>query len=340
MMYKYLIFLIIFGISCSKSTSNITTKQVTTQLPTAPSNLQIVFVSPTSVKLTWDDQSTNEQGFKIERKDDSGNYFLISTVSTNVTSYTDANLSPNSSYSYRVSSYNTSGISVSFSNTVNFTGLRNGLLAFYPFNGNANDESGNGNNGFVNGATLDSDRFGNLLSSYSFNGASFISIQNKNLISPGPFSISCWIKLGTYFTTNFDNAIIGQWSASGDQKFLLSFREQNSYRGIGFYLNNGANQFSYYNTNWIPSLTNWYHVVAVYSPGNYVETYINGHIIYSSTTANLPSPSKTFTPTNTLIQIGHSSALNRELYFVGNIDDVKIYNRELSLNEISYLYSN
>ena len=45
-----------------------------------------------------------------------------------------------------------------------------GLLAYYPFNGNANDESGNGNNGTVNEAILSADRNGNANSSYSFDG--------------------------------------------------------------------------------------------------------------------------------------------------------------------------
>ena len=45
-----------------------------------------------------------------------------------------------------------------------------GLVAYYPFNGNANDESGNGNHGTVNGATLTTDRDGNENSSYSFDG--------------------------------------------------------------------------------------------------------------------------------------------------------------------------
>ena len=48
--------------------------------------------------------------------------------------------------------------------------LTNGLVAYYPFNGNANDASGNGNNGIVNGATLASDRFGRANQAYSFNG--------------------------------------------------------------------------------------------------------------------------------------------------------------------------
>ena len=53
--------------------------------------------------------------------------------------------------------------------------LQQGLVAYYPFNGNANDESGNGNNGTVNGATLASDRFGNVGSAYSFDGVSDLS---------------------------------------------------------------------------------------------------------------------------------------------------------------------
>ncbi|MCE2847262.1 MAG: hypothetical protein LW707_09600, partial [Sphingobacteriales bacterium] len=53
----------------------------------------------------------------------------------------------------------------------------NGLVGWWPFNGNANDESGNGNHGVVNGAVLTPDRFGFSAKAYSFNGTSnFISI--------------------------------------------------------------------------------------------------------------------------------------------------------------------
>ena len=62
------------------------------------------------------------------------------------------------------------------------TNLQNGLVAFYPFCGNANDESGNGNNGTVNGATLTTDRFGNLNSAYSFSNST-ISVPYKSYLS-------------------------------------------------------------------------------------------------------------------------------------------------------------
>ena len=55
-----------------------------------------------------------------------------------------------------------------------------GLVAWYPFNGNANDESGNENHGTVNGATLTADRFGNVNGAYSFDGGSHINILSSS----------------------------------------------------------------------------------------------------------------------------------------------------------------
>jgi hypothetical protein len=55
----------------------------------------------------------------------------------------------------------------------------NGLVGWWPFNGNANDESGNGNHGTVNGATLTNDRFGNVNGAYSFNGSNVLIPLNN-----------------------------------------------------------------------------------------------------------------------------------------------------------------
>ncbi len=53
-----------------------------------------------------------------------------------------------------------------------------GLLAFYSFTGNANDESGNGYNGTINGASLTNDRFANPNSAIQFNPLNFIEVPN------------------------------------------------------------------------------------------------------------------------------------------------------------------
>ena len=69
-----------------------------------------------------------------------------------------------------------------------------GLVGYWPFIGNANDESGNGNNGTVTGATLTADRFGNSNSAYSFDGQSYIRVphnQNYNF-GIGNYTLSVW----------------------------------------------------------------------------------------------------------------------------------------------------
>ena len=68
----------------------------------------------------------------------------------------------------------------------------NGLVGWWPFNENANDESGNGNNGTVNGSTLTTDRFGNINQAYSFLNSSIL-VNNPIGLPTGnaPYTLSC-----------------------------------------------------------------------------------------------------------------------------------------------------
>ena len=69
------------------------------------------------------------------------------------------------------------------------------LVGYWPFCGNVNDESGNGNNGTVNGANT-TDRFGNLDKAYSFDGVSNdINLGNVGAFDFGgnDFSVSIWV---------------------------------------------------------------------------------------------------------------------------------------------------
>ena len=77
--------------------------------------------------------------------------------------------------------------------------LTNGLIAYYPFNGNANDESGNGNNGTVTAATLALDRFGIANAAYAFDGASSMitAPDSPSLRIPGDITVACWVNLAS-----------------------------------------------------------------------------------------------------------------------------------------------
>src|SRR5580693_6339652 len=77
--------------------------------------------------------------------------------------------------------------------------LTNGLVAYYPFNGNANDASGNGNNGTVNGATLTPDRFGNTNSAYNFNGTNnYIGFANVPTSQVDNWTMTAWVKPASF----------------------------------------------------------------------------------------------------------------------------------------------
>ncbi len=111
-------------------------KQCVTQLqpqpPQAPSNLQVSTLSSTQIQLNWQDNSNNEQGFKIERRTNLpivityaigvNDFVQIAIVSANINTYTDSGLSSNTLYEYRVRAYNSAGNSA-YSNIADTTTL-------------------------------------------------------------------------------------------------------------------------------------------------------------------------------------------------------------------------
>lgn len=106
--------------SCSTTTDSEDTK-TTSVVPLAPTNLTGKGISTTEINLSWTDNSTNELGFKIERKTGSGSYSIVGMTTTNELNFNDANLSPSTTYTYRVCSYNNTGNSLAYSNEITVT---------------------------------------------------------------------------------------------------------------------------------------------------------------------------------------------------------------------------
>jgi len=83
----------------------------------APSNLATGSATKSTIKLNWQDNAGDEQGFYIQRSTDGGaSWTQVGTAGANVTSYADQNLSRKTTYWYRVQAYNAAGLS-DFSNT-------------------------------------------------------------------------------------------------------------------------------------------------------------------------------------------------------------------------------
>jgi hypothetical protein len=78
-------------------------------VPASPGLLNTAVASNSQINLTWTDLSSNETGFKIERKTGSGSFVQIAAVGANVTSYSNTGLAPTTNYCYRVRAFNTGG---------------------------------------------------------------------------------------------------------------------------------------------------------------------------------------------------------------------------------------
>jgi predicted phage tail protein len=99
--------------------------QAPPMLPAAPSNLTATVISKSQINLSWMDNAGNESGFRIERCKGSTctNFVVIATVSANITSFTNTQLTANTTYRYRVYAYNANGNS-GYANVAKATTLR------------------------------------------------------------------------------------------------------------------------------------------------------------------------------------------------------------------------
>lgn len=215
--------------------------------------------------------------------------------------------------------------------------LANGMVAYYPFCGNANDGSGNANNGTVNGATLTTDRYGNPNSAYSFDGVSnYIRVDNTLISnSPTSYTISAWYNTQNYSASNGDGRVLISDRNTGlcSYKYTMGFTTNHFLNGV-IYDCNGPNGDSVGGDAGLDN--NWHNTVFIYD--NSLATiflYIDGVLV--NTTTNVTKWSNMSNPTN----IGYwNGFVGAGGFFEGKIDDIGIWNRALSQQEITNLYNN
>jgi hypothetical protein len=191
-----------------------------------------------------------------------------------------------------------------------------GLVAWYPFNGNANDESGKGNNGTVFGSSLVTDRFNQPNKAMGFDG------------------VNDYVALGTYF--NFTNFSISMWIKTGIQNGHAVIIDNNhssnnnwvcqtieNWQTNSYYFPNSANSFTL-------TAENWSHIVLSIVGGS-TSVYRNG-VLVSQSTWNL--------------NYNNSVSLNLGVWKIANArfwkgvqDDIGIWNRALTAQEITKIYN-
>ena len=203
----------------------------------------------------------------------------------------------------------------------------NGLIGWWPFNGNANDESGNGNNGTVNGATLTTDRFGVANKAYSFDGVNdYIDVGNPSGLGNNPqsYTQTGWAYLGdfndayVFITKRHDNSG-NDWATpvSTLNSTFIFFADD------AFYQNAPKAETNSLSTN------QWYHLAFVKSSDTY-SIYVNGDLVESILDNHSMGGSN-----NNLIM---GAQLAWPEFMKGKLDDMAVYNRALTECEIRSLF--
>jgi hypothetical protein len=224
----------------------------------------------------------------------------------------------------------------------------NGLVAFYPFNGNQRDESGNGNDGTVVGSDWEyfTDRFGqqnslflNLTSSPAWNSdGTYVQMpRSPSFAFNNDFTLSLWVNLTGGTPPNYVHNLMsnGPDSACANLRIISDVAGQEGYDLLEFVcvwsLGTGGGA-----TYFLPSATQtWRQIIVVHSRAN-LSLYENGSFLSSvgmTTVSNSPT-----IWLGRHICAGCPTTCPGSYPLVGGIDDVRMYNRALSDQEISRLY--
>ena len=224
--------------------------------------------------------------------------------------------------------------------------ITNGLVTAYEFSGNANDSSPTGNNGEVFGAQLSTDRFGNANSAYYFDGDDYI-LASASSLPTAERTVSLWFKADTLSNSYSNNNVLlgygGEYQWNVGKSWVMQL-----YQGLAYTSNlDGASYIvqSHWMTNWLQyydsqspvgSWTNY----AITTDSSGTKIFINGELKISNSTFinNTVVAGKDLSIGICPDAWGNAPYTSEPgVYFKGSMDDVLIYNRALSANEINQL---
>lgn len=215
--------------------------------------------------------------------------------------------------------------------------LKKNLVAYYPFCGNADDKSGNNNNPSFNNAVLTTDRFGNANSAYSFDGTQYI----KGLCTNYPRNcrtISVWFKIEDNDLSRH-NEIMGYGGGSCGTSFFEVLNENNhrsAYTASGHCEAHNCSTTDNY-----PPPPGWNNLVITSGYGT-TRFYLNGGLIHTFKNVDFEGTSvtgKDFVFGSIPSPAGIAPYTDTNVDFLkGSLDDIAIYDRVLTSNEVKKLY--
>jgi hypothetical protein len=216
------------------------------------------------------------------------------------------------------------------------------LVGWWPFNGNANDESGNGNNGTVNGAILTSDRIGNNGSAYDFDGINDAIDIGNSFFNNGwnDYTISLWFKIQATSQTGASQCMLNTIPHDG---WAVGYNHSNTQPNRITHAKNANPNFHLWNvihpndaviSGPILDTSQWVNVAIIKSDSVY-DYFINGVLDTTKYISNNSSIINYWCQ----LRIGNIAPPYNNEPFNGKIDDIGIWNRALTPAEIQGLYN-
>jgi len=211
----------------------------------------------------------------------------------------------------------------------------NGLIGYWPLNGNANDSTGNGYNGVVTGAVTSSDRFGDPAGAYLFTDSTkFITVTDAAplRLSNTDYTISCWVYQNNILSNQ--EAILTKRANGSQNGYILNVTgvASSSPGHVNFQVSGGIDPRL--GSDSIIALASWHHIAIVYTLSNLqMKIYIDG--VLNNDTIGMPSPNAAATADLLIGKDGATGGYG----FHGKIDDVAMYNRALSFSEVYLIAS-
>lgn len=200
------------------------------------------------------------------------------------------------------------------------------LVAHYPFNGNADDASGNGHHGTVYGATLTPDRFGNPEGAYHFVSSEHDYIRvpdDPQLQITNNLSISLWIRHNAT-AGGFEDIVM-----KGNETYGFQFNSGSD--EVLFHLKQAGGSWRNLNSLYTPVTDQWFHIAGTYD-GSTQRVLING------VQTNSSSWFGTIGSNTAPLDFGYLVAGDNAWYH-GDLDDFRVYDRTLSADEVMLLYN-
>jgi hypothetical protein len=292
-------------------------------VPAAPTELCVSAVSCSSIRLSWSDNTNDEFGYSVEQSEDCGKtYITVGTTVPNIESFTVTGLETDSEYFFRVKAFNTSDSDYSSEESVSTAkeGVLPELIAHWKMENNFNDETKHNNaEEIIYDDAEDISCFADIDGKdgvyASLSGSSYGIVENPYGMDRDIYTVMAWARRTSHNTAPYIRLTgIGHFITYSDGQWMFS--GENAATGkisSGYALETGQ----------------WHHLTTVINRSEQtVKFYLDGELHYTSTISPWMSD-------GTEILIGRYGA---SFMWNGDIDDLRIYGGELSMDEISEIF--